>query len=124
MPNGANTVDKRLPPTIVAMDEQLAKDQRQYNESDAEWRIIERLRASLAKMLDAANLLAVLKPEDDTPHIRKVLQRKYAEADSCRKEAAALAKSAGINFKKFPHAHEFTFNAEAWKRIQEQAKES
>lgn len=117
-------MDKKMPLLIQAFDEQLAEDQRQYNELDVEWSIIERLRAAVAKTLDAANLLATLSPEDDTPELRHVLQRKYAEADACRKEAAALAKSAGINFKKFPHSHEFTVDAETWERIKEQAKDS
>jgi hypothetical protein len=115
-------MDKRVPDSLLAADEQLAQDQRQYNESDLEWSIIERMRCGLAKTLDAANLLATLTPEDDTPHMRQVLQKKYAEADACYKEAAALAKRAGIDFTKF--RHEFTIDVETWMRIEEPGKKS
>lgn len=114
-------MDRRLPWTLLAADEQLAEDQRQFDESDVEWSIIERLRACLAKTLDAANLLATLTLEDDTPQMRQVLRNKYAEADAFYKEAAALSKRAGLDFRKF--RHEFTLDAQTWKRIEEQAKQ-
>lgn len=101
-------MDKEITKDLSAVDKQLADDQRQFRESDVEWSIIERLRAGLKKTLDAANLLATLAPEDDTPQMRQLLQTKYGEADACYKEAAALAKAAGIDFKQF--RNEFRFS--------------